>query len=102
MTAMLTAAVLVALGTGQSARADDNRAMIILDASGSMWGQIDGEAKITIARRVLSKVLDTSPQSLQLGLMAYGHREKGRCDDIELLVPPETGSADKIVGLAKR
>lgn len=72
------------------------RMMIVLDGSGSMWGQIDGEAKISIARRVLKDVLATTPQDLELGLMAYGHREEGQCADIELLVTPAQGTAADI------
>lgn len=73
-----------------------DKAIIILDASGSMWAQINGEARISIARKTLDKVLAGVPDDLELGLMAYGHREKGNCDDIELLVPPASGSADAI------
>jgi Ca-activated chloride channel homolog len=72
------------------------RAIIILDGSGSMWAQIDGEARISIARKTLDKVLAGVPDDLELGLMAYGHREKGDCNDIELLVPPAAGSAEAI------
>ncbi|MGL5010525.1 MAG: vWA domain-containing protein, partial [Paracoccaceae bacterium] len=32
----------------------------------------------------------------ELGLLAYGHREKGNCNDIELIVPPATGRAAAI------
>lgn len=76
------------------------KAMIVLDASGSMWGQIEGEAKISIAKRVLADVLSTSPETLNLGLMAYGHREKGSCDDIQLLVSPAMGTAGQIAKMA--
>lgn len=72
------------------------RAMIVLDASGSMWGQIEGEAKIGIARRVLADVLGTLPGDLELGLMAYGHRQKGQCSDIETLVAPSQGTIGAI------
>lgn len=65
-----------------------DRAIIVLDASGSMWGQIDGEAKMSIARHTLAQVMGTVPPSLELGMIAYGHREKGSCSDIELVVPP--------------
>lgn len=70
-----------------SAQAQE-RAIIVLDGSGSMWGQIDGKPKISIARDVLGKVLGTKPKSLSLGLMSYGHRRKGDCGDIELVVTP--------------
>lgn len=61
-------------------------AMLVLDGSGSMWGQIDGVAKVTIAQEVIEKLLDELPEEQQLGLTAYGHRIKGNCADIETLV----------------
>lgn len=90
----------VLVGNTVLAQEQSGKAMIVLDASGSMWGQIEGEAKISIAKRVLSDVLSASPQSLHLGLMAYGHRQKGSCDDIELLVTPSAQSAGQISNLA--
>lgn len=76
------------------------RAIIVLDASGSMWGQIDGKPKLEIAREALRSVLKTVPADTELGLMAYGHREKGSCNDIELVVPPAAGSAGAITAAA--
>ena len=32
--------------------------------------------------------------------MAYGHRDKGSCSDIELIVPPAAGTAEAIVAAA--
>jgi len=78
-----------------SAAAAD-RAIIVLDASGSMWGQIGGKAKLEIARETLKDVLTTIPGDLELGLMAYGHRQKGSCEDIELVVPPGPGTSAAI------
>ena len=76
------------------------RAIIVLDASGSMWAQIEGKTRIEIARDTLSQVLAGVPAELELGFMAYGHRTKGDCADIEMLVGPEAGTADRIVGAA--
>ncbi|MEQ1953939.1 VWA domain-containing protein [Mesorhizobium yinganensis] len=76
------------------------RAMIVLDASGSMWGQIDGRPKQMIAREALRDALQTLPTDRQVGLMAYGHRDKASCEDIELLVPPAAGSAGAITSAA--
>lgn len=67
------------------AAADDGDAILVLDASGSMWGQIEGEAKIGIAKTVLGDLLDELPAERRLGLIAYGHRRKGDCSDIEEL-----------------
>ena len=61
-----------------------------------MWAQIDGRARIAIARETLGEVLGTLPADLELGLMSYGHREKGSCTDIEMMVQPATGTADAI------
>ena len=77
-----------------------DRAIIVLDASGSMWGQIDGRPKVDIARETLRTVLQSVPADMELGLMAYGHREKGSCVDIELVVPPAAGSAPAITSAA--
>lgn len=76
------------------------RAIIVLDGSGSMWAQIDGKARITIARETLHEVLSTLPGDLELGFMTYGHREKGNCDDIEMLVEPAAGTGAAIAAAA--
>ena len=73
-----------------------DKTMIVLDASGSMWGQIGGRSKIEIARETLASVLKSVPTGTELGLMVYGHREKGSCSDIELAVPPAAGTGDAI------
>lgn len=59
----------------------------VLDGSNSMWGQVDGEAKIEVAKTVLSDLVEEASAGGQVGLVAYGHREKDSCEDIELLVP---------------
>jgi len=78
-----------ATGQTPSARVDT---MLVLDASGSMWGQIKGKAKIQIAREVIGELLDDWDPNFKLGLTAYGHRRKGDCNDIETLIP--VGQAD--------
>ena len=77
-----------------------NKVIIILDASGSMWAQIDGKPKLEIARESLRTVLQSTPDDEEIGFMAYGHREKGSCDDIQLIVPPQAGSASAISAAA--
>lgn len=71
------------------AAANNAESLLILDASGSMWGQVGGKPKIEIAREAVAKMLSTWPQNEALGLMAYGHRRKGDCSDIELLSAPK-------------
>ena len=78
----------------------DGKSIIVLDASGSMWGQIDGRPKLEIAREALASVLSGLDPATEIGLMAYGHREKGSCQDIELVVPPAAGTAEAITDAA--
>ena len=70
--------------------------ILVLDASGSMWGQIDGVNKITIAREVVAEILLDFPVDQNLGFVTYGHRERGQCSDIETVVAPAPGTADEI------
>jgi len=78
----------------------EGRSIIVLDASGSMWGQIEGRPKLEIAREALAQVLSGLPPETEIGLMAYGHRSKGDCNDIELVVPPGKGTAAAIADAA--
>jgi Ca-activated chloride channel family protein len=71
-----------------TARADD--AILVLDASGSMWGKVDGKSKVEIARAVMHDMLGKIPAERRLGLVAYGHRREGDCNDIEEVVPVGT------------
>jgi Ca-activated chloride channel family protein len=83
-------------GFSGSAFAQTGDAILILDASGSMWGQVDGQTKISAARKAVDSILSKWKPSDRLGLMAYGHRTKGECKDIELMVPVGAFDADKI------
>ncbi|MEQ8654132.1 MAG: VWA domain-containing protein [Kiloniellales bacterium] len=86
----------VGLASFAASGAQAENTIIVLDASGSMWAQIDGSHKITIAREVLDEVLGQLPAEQSLGFMAYGHRQKGVCSDIELLVAPKVGAGEEI------
>lgn len=94
---LLAAAALAASGL-YAANAQRPATMLVLDASGSMWGQIDGKPKIAIAREAVGAMLD-GWNGGDLGLMAYGHNRKGDCNDIEVLQPV---GADTAGGIRKR
>jgi Ca-activated chloride channel family protein len=98
---ILAAALMLGIASGAGAQ-DAGRSIIVLDASGSMWGQIDGRAKLEIAREALGQVLAEIPAKTELGLMAYGHRTKGECNDIELIVPPAAGTGPAIAEAADK
>ncbi len=70
-----------------AASSEPARMVLVLDGSGSMWGQIDGTAKIAIAKEVMADIIDQIPADFQTGLIVYGHRRKGDCQDIEMLMP---------------
>ncbi|GAB4352132.1 MAG: VWA domain-containing protein [Oricola sp.] len=93
--AIFAAAAALAMLAASSALAAD-KAIIVMDASGSMWGRIGGKTKIAIARETLAGVLPSIPDSTELGLIAYGHREKGACSDIEQIVAPAPGTREAI------
>ena len=100
---LLAAACLVGLSMlpalAQPRSAD---ALLILDASGSMWGQVEGETKIVAARKAVDTILARWKPGDRLGLMAYGHRSKGDCRDIELVVPVGPVDAEAIRGAVQR
>jgi Ca-activated chloride channel family protein len=69
--------------------AADADSILVLDASGSMWGQVQGKPKVEIAREAVAAMLESWPADEPLGLIAYGHRRKGDCSDIEVVSMPE-------------
>ncbi len=83
----IAAALLLASPSASTEAGETSDLLLILDASGSMWGQIDGENKIVIARRVMAGLIEGLPDESEVGLVAYGHRREGDCEDIETVVP---------------
>lgn len=77
-------------------------AIVVFDASGSMWGQIKGKTKIEIARDVMGTLVKDWNEDIELGLIAYGHREKGNCNDIEVLQPVSSIDSDKILQIINK
>ncbi|KJC43699.1 hypothetical protein UP09_17135 [Bradyrhizobium sp. LTSP885] len=69
------------------AQAQGTDTILVLDASGSMWGLVDGQSKISAARQAVDSILSKWNPADRLGVMVYGHRSKGDCKDIELMVP---------------
>ncbi len=89
-----------AMRGGQPALSLSDRAVeIVLDASNSMWGQLGGKAKMSIAKEILEDALDWLPDDLMIALRVYGHqhrRELRNCQDSKLLVPFEAGNRQRI------
>lgn len=72
--------------------------VLILDGSGSMWGQVEGTPKITIAKEAMASIIESMPDTARVGLILYGHRRKGDCDDVEKAIA--LGVVDKPALLA--
>jgi len=75
--------------------------LFIYDASGSMWGKLQDKTKKEIASKVLSTSVNNLPDNQNIGLIAYGHRRKGDCNDIEFLVDLKNNSKDKVTKAVK-
>lgn len=82
----------------------ENQAPIIFiyDASGSMWGQMQGKTKMEIASNALSSTLGNLPEDQKLGFVAYGHRKEGDCKDVEFMVDAETGTKKEVIETVKK
>ena len=80
-------------GLTQSSGSPDKAAILIFDASGSMWGQLEGGiTKIEVARDVMGQFFSTRDATIPLGVIAYGHNRRGDCADIEVIA--QTGVQD--------
>ena len=89
-----------ATNQGRPVSSLDNRSVeIVVDASRSMWGQIHGQAKMTIAKDILQDVSYWDSEGLNLALRAYGSTspsESNNCSDSSLLVPFYAQNRDSI------
>ena len=64
----------------------DSASILIYDASGSMWGQLDGGiTKVEVARDVIGDFFVSRDNAVPLGVIAYGHNRRGDCSDIETI-----------------
>ncbi len=68
----------------------DRSVQIVVDASRSMWGRMNGEPKMSVAKDILQDVSYWFPDDLDLALRAYGSTSPSdakNCSDSTLLVP---------------
>ena len=61
-----------------------SKAILVLDGSGSMWGQIDGVAKITIAQQVIGELLAVEKQDIQDSRQELAHVQVQQSGDPEV------------------
>jgi Ca-activated chloride channel family protein len=98
---ILVAFLTLANMDAQTASTNPSPIIFIYDASGSMWGQLEGKSKMEIASGVLSTSLSELPSNQKIGLVAYGHRKKGDCKDVEFLVDVSGGSSSEVAKAIK-
>src|SRR5215207_4420824 len=81
-------AIAGAVGTAAGAGAESQApAVIIIDSSGSMAAKMpDGRTKLDAARAVVAATIEKWPAGGQLAAIAYGHRRKSDCSDIETIL----------------
>jgi len=68
-----------------TASAANPAVLFVFDGSGSMWGQVGSKPKIEWAKEAMVGLVKGFPAGTDMGLLAYGHRKKGDCGDIEML-----------------
>lgn len=66
--------LLLFFGTPALTQEIGGKALLILDASGSMWAKLDGRDKIAIAKEVMSYLVRQLAEGVEVGIEAYGHR----------------------------
>lgn len=76
----------------QQTRPIKTRILFLLDASGSMYARMENDSRINIAKRLLTKTIDSisRQKNLEIALRVYGHTappNQRNCKDTRLEVP---------------
>lgn len=101
---LLLLAAALPLAPAAGADAGSGPAIVVLDGSGSMWGNIGTErpSKFDLTRQALRQSLSTVSPRVRLGLMSFGQRRRADCSDVEVLAPPEAGPPERILSIADK
>ncbi|MCB9252609.1 MAG: VWA domain-containing protein [Flavobacteriales bacterium] len=78
------------------------RILFLLDASGSMYANMGSDNRMGVAKRLLSKMIDSLryTPNLEIALRVYGHtstKDKRNCKDTKLEVPFGARNHDKML-----
>src|SRR6056297_3237362 len=103
MRQILIAIILLIITTTSFGQQPDRctRILFVLDASRSMTGNWESARKIDVARRLLSRMVDSldKKDNVEMALRVYGHQSyvpTQDCEDTRLEVPFSQGNAGKI------
>ena len=93
--------VLIICSVLASAQNPKTRILFVLDASNSMYSKMDQSTRITVAKRILGRLIDSmeSMQDVELALRVYGHQHEVReqnCKDTRLIVEFSPNNHQKI------
>ena len=83
--------VLIICSVLASAQSPKTRILFVLDASNSMYSKMDQSTRITVAKRILGRLIDSmeNMEDVELALRVYGHQHEVReqnCKDTRLIV----------------
>ncbi|MDB9882811.1 VWA domain-containing protein [Bacteroidia bacterium] len=86
------AILLLFLAVNTYAQSPKTRILFVLDGSGSMYAKMGSDNRITVAKRLLSRMVDSLQyqNELELALRVYGHQSQKterNCKDTKLEVP---------------
>ena len=91
-----------AAASEEQAQGTYGRMILVLDSSGSMKEPAGGgSTKIQAAKQALDTVIDDLPESADVGMRVFGakvfgRKQKGACEDTQLVVEPGTGNRDDL------
>ncbi|MFA5901350.1 MAG: VWA domain-containing protein [Hyphomicrobium sp.] len=73
-------------------------AMIIVDGSGSMWGDLGTEkrSKLESVRDAMRALLLSLRNDTRVGFASFGHRRRGNCGDAEVILPPDVNASERL------
>ena len=96
LAAVLAAGWLLMFGKGHSTSAPapaepakTPRAIVVLDSAATMLNPLENYKKSYVVRKTLKDGLVNPPTGQQVGLIAYGARNRTACDDVAVLRPLE-------------
>ncbi|MEO1609859.1 MAG: VWA domain-containing protein [Pseudomonadota bacterium] len=78
--------------------------VIVIDGSGSMWGNLPGtsKSKFTASSNALQETLKGLSNKPDIGLVAFGQKPRGGCNEVETLLEVQTYDPDRISGAIKQ
>ncbi len=91
-------------GAGRATAAEPPTLLVLFDGSGSMWGKLEGwtQSKLAVAREGLRIALNDLPEDARLGLMSFGHRRGGDCNDVEAIVRPAQRTGQQVMDVLEK